>query len=189
MIIVGFSSSEVVISFIRKNCNPCSFISPYFLFYCDLDKVLLRCRFWETMLSTFRSDVYENVKKEDYCFEFQDDTLNDNLDKILAQLHGKRLMKDEYIDGEISRDICRTFPNHFIFRHKDLGGQQLLESVLRKISDNYFGLGYCQGMNYVVGTLLVGILDPELNGYYCDNDNDILCERLQKYVLWLIVME
>lgn len=83
--------------------------------------------------------------------------------------------------GEISRDVCRTFPTHLIFRRKDMGGQVLLETVLRRISDNYFGLGYCQGMNYVVGTIMIGLIDPELNGYYSDNDTDELQKRIQSY--------
>ncbi|KAK8825432.1 hypothetical protein WA538_003128 [Blastocystis sp. DL] len=87
-------------------------------------------------------------------------------------------MQDEYIDGEISRDISRTFPHHLLFRQKENGGQAILESVLRKISDDYFGLGYCQGMNYVVGAVIVALLDPELNGYYSDNDTDELQNRI-----------
>lgn len=127
------------------------------------------------------------INKDDYCFEFHDDNTND----VVPHYHGNRLMKDEYIDGidyfaieivgEISRDVCRTFPNHLLFRHKELGGQALLENVLRKVSDNYFGLGYCQGMNYVVGTILVGLIDPELNGYYSDNDTDELQTRIEQY--------
>ena len=81
--------------------------------------------------------------------------------------------------GEISRDVCRTFPNHLLFRHKELGGQSILESVLRKVSENYFGLGYCQGMNYVVGSIMIALIDPELNGYYSDNDTDELQKRIQ----------
>ena len=85
--------------------------------------------------------------------------------------------------GEISRDVCRTFPHHLLFRHKENGGQSLLESVLRKVSDNYFGLGYCQGMNYVAGTIMIALIDPELNGYYSDNDTDELQYRIRKWVI------
>lgn len=60
-------------------------------------------------------------------------------------------------------------------------GEYLLETVLRIISDTYFGIGYCQGMNYVVGTVMIGLIDPELNGYYSDNDTDVLQQRIQKY--------
>lgn len=47
------------------------------------------------------------------------------------------------------------------------------------MSDNYFGLGYCQGMNYVVGTIMIALIDPELNGYYSDNDTDELQSRIR----------
>ena len=91
------------------------------------------------------------------------------------------LFPDFYCIGEISRDVCRTFPTHLLFRRKDMCGQAMLETVLRRISDNYFGLGYCQGMNYVVGTIMIGLIDPELNGYYSDNDTDELQKRIQLY--------
>ena len=115
------------------------------------------------------------IERDDFCFEF----LDDDTSGLVPHYHGNRLMKDEYIDGEISRDVCRTFPHHFLFRHKDNGCQNILESVLRKISDDYFGLGYCQGMNYVVGAIMIALVDPELNGYYSDNDTDELQKRIK----------
>ena len=33
-------------------------------------------------------------------------------------------------------------------------------------------------MNYVVGAVIVALLDPELNGYYSDNDTDELQNRI-----------
>lgn len=134
--------------------------------------------FWDMALCCFKNDVPCKIEKDTYCFEFSDDDLLD----AVPHYHGDRLMKDEYIDGEISRDISRTFPHHFLFRHKENGCLDLLESVLRKVSDNYFRLGYCQGMNYVVGAILVAILDPECNGYYSDNDIDELQQRVRKCV-------
>lgn len=92
-------------------------------------------------------------------------------------------------EGEISRDVCRTFPHHLLFRHKENGGQSILESVLRKVSDNYFGLGYCQGMNYVAGTIMIALVDPELNGYYSDNDTDELQYRIRKWALAFFLVD
>lgn len=47
------------------------------------------------MLSTYKSDVLYSINKEEYCFEFQFDTVNE----LFPYYHGNRLMKDEYIDG------------------------------------------------------------------------------------------
>ena len=120
------------------------------------------------------NDVPYAINRSDFYFQF----LEDDTSGIVPHYNGARLMQDEYIDGEISRDISRTFPHHLLFRRKENGGQAILESVLRKISDDYFGLGYCQGMNYVVGAVIVALLDPELNGYYSDNDTDELQNRI-----------
>ena len=114
------------------------------------------------------------INRSDFFFQF----LEDDTSGIVPHYNGTRLMQDEYIDGEISRDISRTFPHHLLFRQKENGGQAILESVLRKFSDDYFGLGYCQGMNYVVGAVIVALLDPELNGYYSDHDTDELQSRI-----------
>ncbi|KAM7455430.1 hypothetical protein BLSTO_03815 [Blastocystis sp. subtype 1] len=127
-------------------------------------------------LLQFMDDVPYPIDRDSYRFAFSEDVV---LDFVPQQL-GDRLMKDEYIDGEISRDISRTFPHHFLFRHKEVGCLDLLESVLRKISDNYFGLGYCQGMNFVVGSILIATLDPECNGYYSDNDMDDLLQCVHR---------
>ena len=75
--------------------------------------------------------------------------------------------------------FVEPFPYHLLFRHTENRGQSLVENVLRKVSDNYFGLGYCQGMNYVVGTIMIALIDPELNGYYSDNDTDELQSRIR----------
>ena len=47
------------------------------------------------MLSKYKSDVLHVINKEDYCFEFQFDSISD----LIPHYHGNRLMKDEYIDG------------------------------------------------------------------------------------------
>ena len=133
--------------------------------------------FWEILLSKYMNDVSVPMERGNYRFEL----IEDDFSGVLPQINGTRLMKDEYIDGEIARDMERTFPHHLLFRHKENGCQEILESVLRKISDSHFGLGYCQGMNYVVGAIMVSLLDPELNGYYSDNDTDELQQQVATY--------
>ena len=41
--------------------------------------------------------------------------------------------------------------------------------MLQRVSDNFFSLGYCQGMNYVAGAIIVALVDPQLK-CFCSND-------------------
>lgn len=146
--------------------------------------VSLTSSFWEIALAKYMHDVSIPIERENYRFEL----IEDDLSGVLPQFHSDRLMKDEHIDGEIARDIGRTFPHHLLFRHKENGCQGILESVLRKISDSHFSIGYCQGMNYVVGAIMISLLDPELNGYYSDNDTDELQQRISSYAKLLFLI-
>ena len=78
------------------------------------DRIELTCSFWDLILKRYMNAVPFVIERDDFCFEF----LDDDTSGIVPHYQGNRLMKDEYIDGEISRDVCRTFPHHFLFRHK-----------------------------------------------------------------------
>ena len=73
-----------------------------------------------------------------------------------------------FIEGEISRDVVRTFQRHQLFRNTENGGQAVLERVLRRISETNWGLGYCQGMNYVAGAIMIAQIDPDLKASYLE---------------------
>lgn len=57
--------------------------------------------------------------------------------------------------GDIYRDISRTFPKHTLFRDRNNHGQNSLFSVLRAYSLYNPDVGYCQGMGFIVGVLLM----------------------------------
>ncbi|KAH8738954.1 hypothetical protein FG386_000820 [Cryptosporidium ryanae] len=57
--------------------------------------------------------------------------------------------------GDIYRDISRTFPKHALFRDRNNHGQNSLFSVLRAYSLYNPDVGYCQGMGFIVGILLM----------------------------------
>ena len=59
--------------------------------------------------------------------------------------------------GEIVRDVVRTFPGHPFFR-SGMPGERMLGRILQAVAAAYPGIGYCQGMNFVVGTMLLGRL-------------------------------
>lgn len=70
----------------------------------------------------------------------------------------------------IQKDITRTFPNHPFFETSQYGlyGQYALYRVLCKFSSLYPKIGYCQGMNYIIGFLLMisGSKEPEVLSFF-----------------------
>lgn len=61
----------------------------------------------------------------------------------------------------IGKDIGRSFPNVEMFREKDGEGQQMLGRVLRAFSLYDEKIGYCQGLGFVVGPLLMHMSDAQ----------------------------
>jgi len=59
----------------------------------------------------------------------------------------------ENVDEEIRRDIHRTFPEHPLFAHER--GQTALFNVLKAYAVHDLEVGYCQGMAFVAGCLLM----------------------------------
>lgn len=53
------------------------------------------------------------------------------------------------------KDVPRTFPEHYFFNEKGGPGQKSLERVLTALSLVYKDMGYCQGLNYIAGTLIM----------------------------------
>lgn len=74
-----------------------------------------------------------------------------------ARRNPTRFTKDR---GEISRDLHRTFPNSVVFNVNEGEGQTRLERVLFAYSVANPGVGYTQGMNYIVA-LLLGFMPEE----------------------------
>lgn len=64
-------------------------------------------------------------------------------------------------DGLIGKDIGRSFPNVEMFRDPNGEGQQMLARVLRCFSLYDTSIGYCQGLGFVVGPLLMHMSDAE----------------------------
>eukprot|EP00812_Abedinium_dasypus_P001528 NODE_1185_length_1216_cov_44.881137.p2 GENE.NODE_1185_length_1216_cov_44.881137~~NODE_1185_length_1216_cov_44.881137.p2 ORF type:complete len:289 (-),score=122.21 NODE_1185_length_1216_cov_44.881137:332-1198(-) len=58
-------------------------------------------------------------------------------------------------EADIVRDINRTFPKHVLFRDRRGLGQQQLLNVLRAYSVFNPEVGYCQGMGFICGLLLM----------------------------------
>ncbi|KAI9374691.1 rab-GTPase-TBC domain-containing protein [Aspergillus egyptiacus] len=64
-------------------------------------------------------------------------------------------------EGLIGKDIGRSFPNVEMFRDPNGEGQQMLARVLKCFSLYDTKIGYCQGLGFVVGPLLMHMSDTE----------------------------
>jgi hypothetical protein len=57
----------------------------------------------------------------------------------------------------IRRDLPRTFPTLDYFKDKDGEGQEMLFNVIKAYSLFDKNVGYCQGLHFVVGCLLLNV--------------------------------
>lgn len=57
----------------------------------------------------------------------------------------------------IQRDLSRTFPKHEYFMNPEGAGQQALFNVVKAFSLYDLEVGYCQGISFVVGALLLNV--------------------------------
>jgi hypothetical protein len=67
-------------------------------------------------------------------------------------------------DKMIQRDLARTFPHHKYFKEKDGVGQEALYNVVRAYSLYDPEVGYCQGLAFIVGPLLLNVTKHDLEG-------------------------
>ncbi|KAL8969025.1 MAG: hypothetical protein Q9183_002191 [Haloplaca sp. 2 TL-2023] len=81
-----------------------------------------------------------------------------------------RLLEDEYdrlctetspYETLIGKDIGRSFPNVEMFKDPAGEGQRMLAKVLKAFSIYDHKIGYCQGLGFVVGPLLMHMGDKE----------------------------
>lgn len=70
---------------------------------------------------------------------------------------GKRMLAHDGQEGEILRDVARTFPLEPLFRDSAGAGQNLLANVLKACLTFHDDTGYMQGMNFVVASFLFSL--------------------------------
>jgi hypothetical protein len=76
------------------------------------------------------------------------------------------------VEEQIGKDIGRTFPKEAYFNLEELGamGQDSLFRLLSKMAGKYPNIGYCQGMNFVAGFLLLVSGGNEVEVFYMLED-------------------
>ncbi|XP_063900707.1 EVI5-like protein [Zophobas morio] len=82
-------------------------------------------------------------------------------DSHLQSWYSTTLKKSSPHDSQIRRDVARTFPNHSFFSKKGEIGQETLYKVVKAYSLYDPELGYCQGIAFVVGILLLQLPEED----------------------------
>lgn len=78
---------------------------------------------------------------------------NEELVRTYIQL----LKEPSPYDKMIQRDLARTFPGHNYFKESDGQGQEGLYNVVRAYSVYDKDVGYCQGLAFIVGPMLLNV--------------------------------
>lgn len=78
-----------------------------------------------------------------------------NLESIYEKLVQEDADLSSPYERAISRDLARTFPNVDMFRTEDGEGQRAMGRLLRAYSVYDAHVGYCQGLAFLVGPLLL----------------------------------
>ncbi|KAI9483064.1 MAG: rab-GTPase-TBC domain-containing protein, partial [Benjaminiella poitrasii] len=114
----------------------------------DYSSISSTVQFQHTLVSKLRSGIHPSRMRGQVWQALSRSSLL-HLDTLYAQL------KDEPTSYEalIRRDIHRTFPNTDMFSQES--GQRALERILRAYSLYDTDVGYCQGLAFLVGPLLL----------------------------------
>ena len=82
-------------------------------------------------------------------------------DQLLEEEFDKLCGESSPYENLIGKDIGRSFPSVEMFRDPTGEGQQMLGRVLKCFSLYDDKIGYCQGLGFVVGPLLMHMGDKE----------------------------
>jgi len=82
-------------------------------------------------------------------------------DRLLEEEYDRLCGESSPYENLIGKDIGRSFPGVEMFRDPEGEGQQMLGRVLKCFSLYDNKIGYCQGLGFVVGPLLMHMADKE----------------------------
>ncbi|KAF4031160.1 Rab-GTPase-TBC domain [Phytophthora infestans] len=130
-----------------------------------------RFRYWLRAgdVSTLMKKVPDGVSRREFYLKLAN----------IESLEDSATLETTGVEGEIDRDIERTFPTNLFFS-EDGDGKRLLGNVLKAVALYADDVGYCQGMNYVVAALLLVMKDAQ---EVTDTDLDGL--STQEAAFWL----
>ncbi|PVV00904.1 hypothetical protein BB560_004698, partial [Smittium megazygosporum] len=139
---------------------------------------------WDTILTTFspkqirKSQKMQSLAKNGFPYlrrpqiywsllnaydihynTIKDSTFYDEYTRILTS------STENTIFEVIERDLNRSFPSHAYFYDESCNGQKKMRRILRAYANYNPNVGYCQGMNQIVGILLIVGL-PEVEAFW-----------------------
>lgn len=82
-------------------------------------------------------------------------------DQVLEEEYERLCGESSPYENLIGKDIGRSFPSVEMFQDPSGEGQKMLGKVLKCFSLYDQKIGYCQGLGFVVGPLLMGMGDKE----------------------------
>jgi len=82
-------------------------------------------------------------------------------DPCLSEQFDKLSTESSPYETIINKDIGRSFPGVEMFKDPEGEGQQMLARVLKCYSLHDQQIGYCQGLGFLVGPLLMNMGDKE----------------------------
>ncbi|PVU85526.1 hypothetical protein BB560_006989 [Smittium megazygosporum] len=127
--------------------------------------------YWGSLISDFDKVVKKDPQK--LKFHIQNGIPNEIRGMVWQLFSGSRkdpkivmeyinlLGKPSPFEKVILRDLNRTYPDHEYFKDQDGPGQTSLNNILNVYSLYDKELGYCQGMGFVVGPLLLNMPEED----------------------------
>ena len=112
-----------------------------------------RLIFYETQINI--KELKQNLLKELSKYNINSNIYKDIL--VLANEFKNKDKKFSYVTEQINRDITRTFYNE---KFKTGNGKETLKNILMAMAFIKPEIGYCQGMNFIVGSL-INFIDNE----------------------------
>ncbi|SMR41503.1 unnamed protein product [Zymoseptoria tritici ST99CH_1A5] len=82
-------------------------------------------------------------------------------EKVLEDAFDKLVHEKSSYEGIINKDVGRSFPGVELFRDAEGEGQKMLGRVLKCFSLQDKDIGYCQGLGFLVGPLLMNMGERE----------------------------
>ena len=97
------------------------------------------------------------------------------------------IAKENKWEVQINKDIPRTYPSEPYFIKPEYEAKEKLFRILRAYANYDEELGYTQGMNGIVGMMLVVLADEQGQGAHSSSANLAKHKSLEKAVFWMLV--
>ena len=143
-----------------------------------------RLIFYKTFINIV--DLKNNLKNQFSKYEIKGEIYNETLSLAKDLINNDEQFKN--IHQQINKDINRTF---YVDKFKEGNGKEMLDNILTLVAFIRPEIGYCQGMNFIVGALINFIDDEEtcfwIFLHFLDNIGlkDLYLQNMPEYLIKL----